>query len=112
MIALDRQFSAQGLAILAFPCNQFGFQEPRSNEAIESFADSKKIKFDMMEKIDVNGSDSSMVFAWLKMSTGTEAQDISWNFGTYWLITKDGQASRHDSVSPKDLQPQIEADLK
>jgi glutathione peroxidase-family protein len=101
-----------GLRILGFPCNQFGWQEPRSNDAIAEFAQSKNVKFDMMEKVDVNGENSSMVFMWLKMCTGTTASAITWNFGTYWLVTKDGKATRHDNVSPKDLHCLISDSLK
>ena len=101
-----------GLRILAFPSNQFGWQEPRSNDAIAEFAQSKNVKFDMMEKVDVNGENSSIVFMWLKMCTGTTSSAITWNFGTYWLVTKDGKATRHDNASPKDLHCLIADSLK
>lgn len=101
------------MRILAFPCNQFGWQEPRSDESIAEFAAERGVKFDMMQKVDVNGDNSSLVFMWLKMSTGTTAQAITWNFGTYWLITHDGtDVGRYDGNSPKDLSEDIKASLK
>ena len=109
MTALHREFGGsekEGLRILAFPSNQF-YQEPKGNDAIAKFAASKGVEFDMMQKTDINGAQSSLVFMWLKMSTGTFANDISWNFGTYWLVDQKGHAKRYDGVSPKDLTADI-----
>ena len=57
---------AQGLRILAFPCNQFGGQEPGSSEDIKNFVKQYNVTFDMFEKIDVNGSKEHPLFTYLK----------------------------------------------
>lgn len=65
--------------ILAFPCNQFGQQEPESNSKIEQFAQQKGAQFRMMDKVNVNGPNASLVYKYLKKQAGPKA--ISWNFG-------------------------------
>lgn len=91
-----------GLVILAFPCNQFGEQEPGSSSEILSFAESKGVPcrdpdsgFLLMEKIEVNGTGEHAVFTFLKDATGVHS-DIKWNFGTYWLISSKGVVQRLD----------------
>ena len=56
--------------ILAFPCNQFGEQEPETCPAIKRFAESKGVEFTMMNKVDVNGIDASIVYHYLKKVAG------------------------------------------
>ena len=78
------------LAILAFPCNQFGSQEPGTNSQIKKFADGFGVKFDMFEKIDVNGPDSHPLWAFLKdKQGGLLGNNIKWNF-TKFVIDKNG----------------------
>lgn len=78
--------------ILAFPCNQFGGQEPGSNEEIKQFAESKyNVKFDMFSKIDVNGSNASPLWTYLKeKQAGFLINAIKWNF-TKFIIDKEGK---------------------
>jgi len=79
-----------GLAILGFPCNQFGGQEPGTNEEIKAFADGYGVKFDMFEKIDVNGSDAHPLWKYLKAKQGGMLIDaIKWNF-TKFVVNKEG----------------------
>jgi len=79
-----------GLAILGFPCNQFGGQEPGTNDEIKAFADGYGVKFDMFEKIDVNGSDAHPLFKYLKAKQGGMLIDaIKWNF-TKFVVNKEG----------------------
>ena len=66
LVALDEKYKAQGLAIVAFPCNQFGAQESGSCEAISKFAKGKNVEFTMMDKVDVNGPNTHPVWAFLK----------------------------------------------
>lgn len=66
------------VTILAFPCNQFGKQEPGTSDEIKAFAAAKGVQFKMMEKIDVNGPDAHLVYKYLKHHTQTSA--IGWNF--------------------------------
>lgn len=69
LIKLDEQFGNKGLKILAFPCNQFGAQEPGSAEEICQFVrDQWKAQFPIFEKIDVNGPNTSEFYQFLKSS--------------------------------------------
>lgn len=68
---------------MAFPCNQFGSQEPGTAEEIRAFADKYGVKFPMMAKIDVNGPDTDPVFRLLK---GLGGSDIRWNFFTKFVV--------------------------
>ena len=85
----------KGLEILAFPCNQFGAQEPGTAEQIKSFCQASfGVKFPLMEKVDVNGPGTSAVYKWLKANT-SEA-DIKWNFATKFIVSRDGAVTRID----------------
>ena len=78
------------MAILAFPCNQFGSQEPGSNSEIKQFAAGFGVKFDMFEKIDVNGTKAHPLWEFLKEKQGgLLGAGIKWNF-TKFIIDKNG----------------------
>ena len=109
---LYEKYQDQGLEVLGFPCNQFGAQEPGTNEEVKSFCDvNYNVSFKMFNKIDVNGSDASPLFKFLKHESpgimGTEA--IKWNF-TKFLVNKDGQVIKR--FSPKDGESEIESELQ
>lgn len=92
MRTLQADYQDQGFTVLAFPCNQFGAQEPGSNEQILAFAQEKyDVNFPMFEKIDVNGARTCDLFKALKSGSpgddGNEA--IGWNF-TKFLVGRDG----------------------
>jgi len=92
LVEMHEKYSSEdgGLAILGFPCNQFGGQEPGTNEEIKAFADGYGVKFDMFEKIDVNGSDAHPLFKYLKAKQGGMLIDaIKWNF-TKFVVNKEG----------------------
>ncbi len=110
--ALWRKYGGSGLAVLGFPCNQFGGQEPGDEAAIGEFCSlNYDVTFPMFAKVDVNGDDTHPVFAFLKSGArgvlGTEA--IKWNF-TKFLVDREGEVvSRHASTQkPEDLAPDIE----
>ena len=89
---LYEEFHSRGLEILAFPCNQFGGQEPGTPQQIEQFCSTKYgITFPIFQKTDVNGAHTHPLFVYLKTAApgllGTEA--IKWNF-TKFLIGRDG----------------------
>lgn len=90
--ALYKQYKDQGLTVIGFPCNQFGGQDPASNEEIEAFCQKNYgVSFPMMAKVDVNGKDADPIFSWLKEQKGGLLTDgIKWNF-TKFLIGRDGQ---------------------
>ena len=109
---LYEKYQDQGLEVLGFPCNQFGAQEPGTNEEVKSFCDvNYNVSFKMFNKIDVNGSDASPLFKFLKHESpgimGTEA--IKWNF-TKFLVNKDGQVIKR--FAPKDGESEIESELQ
>jgi len=88
----DELAEEKGLRILAFPCNQFGSQEPGTNEEIKTFATTKyNVKFDMFAKINVNGSNADPLWNYLKeKQKGTLGNFIKWNFSKF-LVDKNGQ---------------------
>lgn len=89
--ALYEKYKDKGLVICGFPCNQFGAQEPGTNEEIKQFCSLKyNVTFPMFDKIEVNGPNRHPLYVSL---AGTESQfpgDIKWNF-TKFLIGKDGK---------------------
>lgn len=109
---LYRDYRAQGLEVLGFPCDQFGHQEPGDSEAIRSFCTlTYDVHFPVFAKIDVNGDKAHPLFQWLKSSKpgllGTEG--IKWNF-TKFLVGRDGQVLQR--YAPTDKPQAIEPDVK
>lgn len=101
---------SKGLRILAFPCNQFAGQEPGNPEEIVCFAADRKVKFDLFEKVDVNGDSASPLWKFLKYKQGgTLGSFIKWNF-TKFIVDKDGvPVERHGpNVDPLDLVKSLE----
>ena len=106
------KYKEQGLEVLGFPCNQFGGQEPGTNEEVQSFCDlTFNVSFKMFDKIEVNGENASPLFKHLKHESpgilGTES--IKWNF-TKFLVNKNGEVVKR--FAPKDGGAAIEAELK
>lgn len=89
--ALYKKYSPQGLVILGFPCNDFGGQEPGTNEEIITFCSTKyAVTFPILDKLHVKGPEQAPLYAAL---TGPDAKfpgDVKWNFGKF-LIGKDGE---------------------
>ncbi len=114
--SIYREYKAQGFTILGFPCNQFGGQEPGSNDEIQQFCSLQyEVSFPIMSKVEVNGDNSAPVYKWLKASApgilGTEA--IKWNF-TKFLVGKNGQVLNRYSpqTDPKEISSDIQKALK
>jgi len=101
------------LRILGFPCNQFGKQEPGTNEEIEKFArDAHGATWDLFEKTDVNGKKENPLFRYLKShknGKGLLTNSIKWNF-TKFLIGRDGVPVKR--YGPKDAPKSFEKDIK
>ena len=74
-------------------------------DEIKQFAAGKGVKFQMMEKIDVNGATAHLVYKYLKKVTGTTA--IGWNFATYFVVDPSGNVEAHSGVEPMNLLPLI-----
>ncbi|KAM0918398.1 hypothetical protein ACQ4PT_008949 [Festuca glaucescens] len=89
---LYEKYKAQGFEILAFPCNQFGFQEPGSNPQIKQFACTRfKAEFPIFDKVDVNGPNTAPIYKFLKSSAGGFLGDlVKWNFEKF-LVDKNGK---------------------
>lgn len=86
--ALHEKYGAKGLRVLGFPANEFGAQEPGTNEQIATFCEKNYgVSFDMFSKVKVKGDGIDPLFAWLTKETGG---DIKWNFGKF-LIGKNGE---------------------
>ncbi|XP_044258881.1 probable phospholipid hydroperoxide glutathione peroxidase [Tribolium madens] len=101
----DKYSEEKGVRILAFPCNQFGGQEPGDSEKISEFAKSRNVKFDMFEKIKVNGKDAHPLWKFLKEKIPSpKGKDIKWNF-TKFIVNDEGvPVERHaSSVKPLTL---------
>ena len=90
--ALHEQFADRGFAVVGFPCNQFGGQEPGTAEEIATFCSATYgVSFPMFEKIDVNGADRRPIYTELTATADAEGQagDIQWNFEKF-LVSPDG----------------------
>ena len=112
---LYNKFSSKGLEILAFPCNQFGAQEPGTNDEIKFFCIEKyNVTFPLFNKIDVNGPNEDPLYTFLKnvSSVESDVKDIEWNF-TKFLFKKNSELfKRYDPrVEPSDLIEDIESIL-
>ena len=110
---LYRKYSAQGFAILGFPCNQFGAQEPGNEDEIAQFCKSTyDVTFQMFAKIDVNGQNAHPLYQFLKHSApgilGSTA--IKWNF-TKFLVDRKGFVRNRfaPTDTPKALENDVEA---
>jgi len=109
-VTLYDKYQKDGLRILAFPCNQFGHQEPGTNEEIAKFAAKYGVKFDMYSKIDVNGDDAIPLWKFLKdKQSGSFGKFIKWNF-TKFLVDRDGVPIKR--YSPQDAPFSMEEDIK
>jgi glutathione peroxidase len=110
--ALYREFSARGFAVLGFPCNQFGSQEPGTASEIGAFCAGKyDVTFPMFSKIDVNGAKAHPLYKYLRSEkSGLLGSAIKWNF-TKFLADRSGRVvSRHaPTTTPEALKKEIEA---
>ncbi|KAL9286450.1 putative phospholipid hydroperoxide glutathione peroxidase 6 [Arabidopsis thaliana] len=108
---LYEKYKGHGFEILAFPCNQFGNQEPGTNEEIVQFACTRfKAEYPIFDKVDVNGDKAAPVYKFLKSSKGGLFGDgIKWNFAKF-LVDKDGNVV--DRFAPTTSPLSIEKDVK
>ena len=109
---LHRELSPRGFAVLGFPCNQFGGQEPGDAHQIEEFCANKyDVSFPMFAKIDVNGSAAHPLYKYLKgEKSGLLGSSIKWNF-TKFLVDRSGKvvARFAPTATPEGLKKDIEA---
>ena len=109
--ALWRKHKDQGFEVIAFPCNQFGGQEPGDADQIEEFCKVNfGLSFPLMGKVEVNGPGASPLYDWMKQAApgvmGTKS--VKWNF-TKFLIGRDGKVVRR--YAPTDKPEALEQDI-
>jgi glutathione peroxidase len=109
---LHQTYGARGLVVLGFPCNQFGGQDPGSNEEIGAFCQKNfGVSFPMMSKVDVNGAEAHPLYQWLSAEApgllGSKA--IKWNF-TKFLVSKDGRVLKR--YAPQDAPEKLTKDIE
>lgn len=111
--SLQQQYGTRGFSVLAFPCNQFGAQEPGAETEIQSFCEMNyQTTFPLFSKIEVNGAASHPLFAHLKeQAPGVlGSKRIKWNF-TKFLVNQQGEVVKRyaPSTKPEDIAADIEA---
>ncbi|MDP2165997.1 MAG: glutathione peroxidase [Hydrogenophaga sp.] len=109
---LHQTYGARGLVVLGFPCNQFGSQDPGSNEEIGAFCQKNfGVSFPMMSKVIVNGAEAHPLYQWLSAEApgllGSKA--IKWNF-TKFLVGRDGRVLKR--YAPQDAPEKLSKDIE
>ena len=106
---LHETYGSKGLAILGFPANEFGAQEPGSNDAIKTFCETKfGVKFDMFEKVKVKGAGIDPLFDFLTSTSDNPSfgGEIKWNFNKF-LIDKDGKVIARFEPQVEPTSPEV-----
>lgn len=108
---LHETYKDQGLVVIGFPCNQFAHQDPGSDEEISGFCQlNYGVTFQIMKKVDVNGSEADPIFKYLKAKTGGWfGSAIKWNF-TKFLISRDGKTVKR--YAPVTKPEKMEKDIR
>lgn len=104
-------YADRGFVVLGFPCDQFGHQEPGSDDEIAAFCESSfGVQFPMFSKVDVNGSESHPLYAWLRNEKkGLMGGAIKWNFTKFLIDTEGNVVKRYaPQTKPADIAPDIE----
>jgi glutathione peroxidase len=102
--SLYEENESQGLVVVGFPCNQFGEQEPGTEDEIVTFCTTNYgVKFPMTTKIDVNGEGQHPIYAWLTGDENSFPGDIDWNFEKF-LIDRNGKVIKRypPATTPED----------
>ena len=107
--ALNEKYGKDGLVIIGVPCNQFGKQEPGTNEEIKQFCSSKyNVTFPLFDKIDVNGDNRHPLYVALAGKDSPYPGDIKWNFGKF-LIGRDGKIIKRFEPKTAPDAPEVTA---
>jgi len=109
--ALYDEYAEEGFAVLGFPCDQFGHQEPGSEEEIGTFCERNYgVSFPMFSKVEVNGGDAHPLYQWLRdQKGGLLGSRIKWNF-TKFLVGRDGRVI--DRYAPTTAPEKISQDIE
>lgn len=112
---LYEKYHDRGFYVLGFPCNQFGNQEPGTDEEIRNFCEiNYRVTFPLFQKVDVKGENQHPLFKYLTQSAqGLLNKEIKWNF-TKFLVDRQGNVVKRfaPTTSPKKIAPEIEALLE
>lgn len=104
---LNQKFAKDGLAVLGFPCNDFGKQESGTNEEIKTFCSTKyKVTFPMFDKVTCKGADKSPLYQVLSGPESPFPGDVKWNFGKF-LVGKDGKILKRFEPKVKPDAPEV-----
>jgi glutathione peroxidase len=105
--ALHREFKDKGLTVLGVPCNQFGSQEPGSNQEIQEFCTSAfSVTFPLLEKTEVNGARRHPLYAKLTSEPSPRPGNIQWNF-TKFLVGRDGKVIARFEPDTEPQSPEL-----
>ena len=109
LVELAKEYEKQGVKIIAYPCNQFGGQEPGTNKEIKEFQKQYGVKFTVMDKIDVNGDDADPAYDYLRKNSDLRGGKIPWNFAKF-LVNANGDvvAFYGPQRSPDSLKKDID----
>jgi glutathione peroxidase len=111
---LHAEYAPRGFAVLGFPCNQFGGQEPGSNADIRTFCTTTyKVTFPLFSKLDVNGASRAPLYAWLT-SRPTQPEgpgDITWNFTKFVIDRTGGVVARFEPATAP-TAPEVRAAIQ
>ena len=105
-----RKYQSKGLMVVGFPCNDFGAQEPGTNEEIKSFCSAKyDVTFPLFDKLHVKGSEQHPLYELLTGKSSAVPGDVQWNFGKF-LVSRDGKIiKRFESKVTPDSTEVVEA---
>ena len=109
---LHKSYAGRGLVVLGFPCNQFGSQDPGTDQEIGAFCQRNYgVSFQMMSKIEVNGAQAHPLYRWLCAEAPgiLGSQSIKWNF-TKFLVGRDGRVIRR--YAPQDAPEKLAKDIE
>ena len=107
---LHESYAEGGLEVIGFPCNQFGGQEPGTDQEIEDFCKTNyNVSFTLATKTDVNGINAHPIYKYIKEKTGKE---IQWNFEKFLINNGDIVAYGNSNLPVASLEPQIKDLLK
>ena len=108
LVQIYDEFKDQGLEILAYPCNQFGSQEPHNEQWICDFVKKYEVKFPMMKKISVFNKRQEPLYKFLRDNSRLEGGDMQWNFEKF-LVDSQGHVVGHWWVTedPNSVRPEI-----
>lgn len=110
--ALYQKYRDAGFTVLGFPCNQFGGQEPGTNEEIKAFCSAKfGVTFPLFDKLDVNGDGRHPLYAALAGKDAAFPGDIGWNF-TKFLVSRDGRVVQRFAPDVKPDAPEVIAAIE